>query len=132
MDAELGDSTASLQLVQDREGTEILAEWFLEANKLVAKEHKLVMSAKQLRRGRLHSTLDRGTLRLITGWHGLLWCGSQVAHVCPLLLQALIIVSAATHQAGIMVGVRWARAEGMMNGSDRDKVLAVLETEDSR
>ena len=37
MDAELGDSTASLELVQDREGTERLAEGFLEANRLVTK-----------------------------------------------------------------------------------------------
>ncbi len=36
--------------MQDVEGTERLAEWFLEANRLVAKEHKLLMSAKQLRR----------------------------------------------------------------------------------
>jgi len=69
MDAELGDSTASLEMVQDVDGTERLSEGFLEANRLVAKEHQLVMSAKQLRRGRLHYTLDRGTRRLITGRH---------------------------------------------------------------
>ncbi len=50
MDAELGDSTGSLELVRDRDGTERLAEGFLDANRLVAKEHKLLMSAKQLRR----------------------------------------------------------------------------------
>ena len=50
MHAELGDSTASLELVQDMDRTERLAEGFLEANRLVAKEQKLVMSAKQLRR----------------------------------------------------------------------------------
>ncbi len=61
MDAELGDSTGSLELVQNRDGTERLAEGFMEAIRLVAKEHKLVMSAEQLRRGRLHYTLDRGT-----------------------------------------------------------------------
>ncbi len=67
MDAELGDSTASLELVQDREGSGRLAMGFLKANRLVAREHELVMSVKQLRRGRLHDTLDRGTRRLITG-----------------------------------------------------------------
>ncbi len=56
----------------------------------------------------------------------------KVAHLCPLLMQVLIIVSAASPQAGIMVGMLLARAGGMMNGSDRDKVLAVLEREDSR
>ena len=39
-----------MKLVQDVDGTARLAEWFLEANRLVAKEHKLLMSAKQLRR----------------------------------------------------------------------------------
>ncbi len=60
MDVELGDFTWSLRLVQDRDGTERLAEGFLEANRLVAKEHKLLMSAKQLRRGCLNCTLDVG------------------------------------------------------------------------
>jgi hypothetical protein len=32
-----------LELVQDREGTERLVERFIEANRLVAKERKLVM-----------------------------------------------------------------------------------------
>jgi hypothetical protein len=61
MDAELGDSTGSLELVQDRDGTERLADGFLEANSLLAVEHKLLMSNTHLRRGRLHDTLDRGT-----------------------------------------------------------------------
>jgi hypothetical protein len=61
MNEELCDSTASLELVQNRDGTERLAEGFMEANRHVAKEHELVMSAEQLRRGRLHYTLDRGT-----------------------------------------------------------------------
>ncbi len=117
-DVELGDSTRSLELVQDVDGTGRLAERFMEANRLVAKEHKLLMSAKQLRRGRLHSTLHRGTRRLITGRHGLFWCGSQMTHVYSLLMQVFIIVSAASPQAGIMVGVLWARAGGMMNGSE--------------
>ncbi len=98
----------------------------------MAKEHKLLMSAKQLRRGRLHYTLDRGTRRLNTGRHGLLWCCSQVAYLCLLRMQVLIIVSAASTQARIIIGMFWARAGGMMNGSDRDKVLAVLEHEDRR
>ncbi len=38
-----------MELVQDRAGSD-LPGGFLEANRLVAKEHKLVMSAKQLRR----------------------------------------------------------------------------------
>ncbi len=50
MDAALGDSTASLELVQDVDGTGRFAEGFLEVIRLVAKEHKLVISAKQLRR----------------------------------------------------------------------------------
>ncbi len=50
MNAELGDSTGSLELVHDTESTERLAEGVLEANRLVAKMHKLLMSAKQLRR----------------------------------------------------------------------------------
>jgi hypothetical protein len=54
-------STGSLELVQNRDGTGRLTEGFLEANRLVAKEHKLLMSAKQLRSFRMHSTLDRGT-----------------------------------------------------------------------
>ncbi len=83
----------------------------------MAKEHKLLMSAKQLRRGRLNCTLDRGTRRLLTGRHGLLWCGSQVAYLYPLLMQVLIIVSAASPQAEFMAGMFWARAGGMMNGS---------------
>ncbi len=96
MDAELGDSTGSLKVVHDRDGTGRLAEGFLEANRLVAKEHKLVMSAKQLRKGRMHCTLDHGTRRLITGRHGLLWCGSQLANLYPLLMQVLISVSGVT------------------------------------
>ncbi len=50
MDAELCDSTGSLELVQDRESAERLSEGFLEVNRLVAKEHILSMLAKQLRR----------------------------------------------------------------------------------
>ncbi len=50
MDAEPANSTGSMELVQYREGTERLAEGFLKANRLVAKEHELVMSAEQLRR----------------------------------------------------------------------------------
>ncbi len=50
MHAELGDSTASLELVQDVDGTGRLVEGFSDANRLVAKEHKLLLSAKQLRR----------------------------------------------------------------------------------
>ncbi len=61
MDAKLGDSTRSMELVQDRESTERLAERFMEANRLVAKDHELVMSAKQLTRGRLHYMVDCGT-----------------------------------------------------------------------
>jgi hypothetical protein len=61
MDAELSDSTASLELVQGVDGTERLAEGFLEASMLAAKEHKLLMSAKQLKKGRLHYTLDLET-----------------------------------------------------------------------
>ncbi len=84
----------------------------------MAKDHELVMSAKQLRRVRLHYTLDLGTQRLLTGRHGLLWRGSQVAHFCPLLMQVLIIVAAVSPQGRIMVGVFWARAGGMMNGRE--------------
>jgi hypothetical protein len=110
MDAELGDSTASLELVQDVDGTGRLTEGFLEANRLVAKEHRLVMSAEQHRMGRLHCTLDRGTRRLLTGRHGLLWRGSQLANLYSLLVQVLIIVSAVSPQAGIMIGMFWVRA----------------------
>ncbi len=92
VDAELGDSTGSLELVQARVSTERLAKGFLEANRLVAKVHELVMSAKQLRRGSMHYTLDRGTRRLITGRHGLLWRGSQLANLYPLLMQVSITV----------------------------------------
>ena len=84
----------------------------------MAKEHELLMSAKQLRRGRLHYTLDRETRRLITGRHGLLRRGRQLANLYPLLMQVLIIVSAASPQAGIMVGMFWAHAGGIMNGSE--------------
>ncbi len=97
----------------------------------MAKEHELLMSAKQLRRGRLHYTLDRETRRLITGRHGLLRRGRQLANLYPLLMQVLIIVSAASPQAGIMVSIFWTRAGGMVHGSDRDKILAVLEHENS-
>ncbi len=79
----------------------------------------------------MHYTMDRGTRCTITGRHGLLWCGRQVVHLCLLLMQALIIVSAGSPQAGIMVGVLLVRAGGMMDGRDRDKVFAVLEHEDS-
>jgi hypothetical protein len=118
IDAELGDSTGSLKVVQDGDNTERSAEGFLEANRLVAKEHKLLMSAKQLRRGRLHCTLDRGTRCTITGRHGLLWRGSQLANLYPLLMQVLIIASTASPQDGMMIGMFWARAGGMMNGSE--------------
>ncbi len=37
MDAEVGDTAASLELVQDVDGTGILVEGFLETNRLVAK-----------------------------------------------------------------------------------------------
>ncbi len=97
----------------------------------MAKDHKLVMPTRQMRRGLLHCMLDRGTRRLITSRHGWLWRGSQLANLYPELMHVLIIVSAASPQAGIMAGMFWARAGGMMNGSDRDKVLAVLEYEDS-
>jgi hypothetical protein len=50
MDAEPSDSIVLIELVPDRKGTERLAEGFLEANRLVAKEHKLLISDKQLRR----------------------------------------------------------------------------------
>ncbi len=39
-----------MKLVQDRDNTERSAKGFLEANRLVARELDLVMSAKQLRR----------------------------------------------------------------------------------
>jgi hypothetical protein len=47
-------------------------------------------------------------------------------------MQVLIIATAVSPQVGIMVDMFSARAGGMMNGSDRDKVLAVLEHEESR
>jgi hypothetical protein len=58
MDAQLCDSTGSMELVQNRDGTERLDEGFLEANWLVEMVHELMMSAKQLKRGRLSCLAD--------------------------------------------------------------------------
>jgi hypothetical protein len=42
----------------------------------------------------------------------------KCTYSCLLLLQGLVSVTAVVSQAGILVGVLWARAGGMMNGSE--------------
>ncbi len=92
MDAELGDYTRSMEMVQDREGTERLAEGFLEANRLLAKERNLVMSAKQLRRvsctarwivgsGAL-SRVDMGCCGVVVSWLTFIYRSCRYGSLC--------------------------------------------------